>query len=97
MPGFIGKKLCPQLVLVPPNFEKYTSVGKEVQEIFHLYDPDFSSVGLDEAYLDITDVVDAQLSSDKSRLETASDILNKMRSKIFEKTHLTASAGKIIL
>jgi len=23
MPGFIAKKLCPQLVIVPPNFQKY--------------------------------------------------------------------------
>lgn len=24
MPGFIGCKLCPDLVFVPPNFERYT-------------------------------------------------------------------------
>ncbi|KAG1657328.1 putative ATP-dependent RNA helicase DHX34 [Nymphon striatum] len=93
MPGFIGIKLCPQLVLIQPNFEKYTSVSKEIQEVFKLYDPDFSSVGLDEAYLDITDVVDTRISPNKSRLDIASDIINEMRSKIFENTHLTASAG----
>lgn len=24
MPGFIGSRLCPDLVFVPPNFERYT-------------------------------------------------------------------------
>ncbi|CAE1249588.1 POLK [Acanthosepion pharaonis] len=29
MPGFIAKKLCPQLVIIPPDFKKYTSVSRE--------------------------------------------------------------------
>jgi DNA polymerase kappa len=51
MPGFIGKKLCPQLTIVPPNFEKYTAVSKVVREVFSEYDPEFCPVSLDEAYL----------------------------------------------
>ena len=51
MPGFIGKKLCPQLVIVPPNFEKYTAVSKVVREVFAEYDLEFCPVSLDEAYL----------------------------------------------
>ena len=30
MPGFIGKKLCPDLIIVPTNFDKYTAVSKQV-------------------------------------------------------------------
>lgn len=30
MPGFIGKKLCPNLVIVPTNFDKYRAVSDEV-------------------------------------------------------------------
>lgn len=30
MPGFIAKKLCPHLTIVPLNFEKYGKVSKEV-------------------------------------------------------------------
>ncbi|XP_066512870.1 DNA polymerase kappa-like isoform X2 [Hoplias malabaricus] len=55
MPGFIAKKLCPNLVIVPLNFEKYTAVSKQVREIFAEYDPNFLPMSLDEAYLDITD------------------------------------------
>ncbi|XP_046546456.1 DNA polymerase kappa-like [Haliotis rubra] len=54
MPGFIAKKLCPHLVLVNPNYEEYTAVSKQVREILADYDPNFSPMSLDEAYLDIT-------------------------------------------
>ncbi|XP_061173929.1 DNA polymerase kappa-like [Saccostrea echinata] len=55
MPGFIGKKLCPELVIVPAHFDKYTSVSKQVKEILATFDPNFCTVSLDEAYLDFTD------------------------------------------
>ena len=57
MPGFIAKKLCPQLVIVQSHFSKYQEVSGTVREILSNYDPLFSSVGLDEAYLDITEYV----------------------------------------
>ncbi|XP_071338838.1 DNA polymerase kappa [Trachinotus anak] len=58
MPGFIGKKLCPNLVIVPPNFDKYRAVSDEIREIFADYDPHFQPMSLDEAYLDFTDHLD---------------------------------------
>ncbi|KAM9464079.1 LOW QUALITY PROTEIN: DNA polymerase kappa-like [Salvelinus alpinus] len=53
MPGFIAKKLCPNLVIVPTDFDKYRAVSAEVREIFADYDPHFLPMSLDEAYLDI--------------------------------------------
>ncbi|XP_009985776.1 PREDICTED: DNA polymerase kappa-like, partial [Tauraco erythrolophus] len=55
MPGFIAKKLCPHLTIVPLNFEKYGKVSKEVREILAEYDPSFMPMGLDEAYVNITE------------------------------------------
>ncbi|KAG2487883.1 hypothetical protein HYH03_013465 [Edaphochlamys debaryana] len=55
MPGFIAKKLCPQLVFVPLDFAKYTAAAEGVRAVFRQLDPDFESGGLDEAYLDVTD------------------------------------------
>jgi DNA polymerase kappa len=57
MPGFIARKLCPELIIIHPNFEKYTAVSERVREIFALYDPNYSMMSLDEAYLDFTDHV----------------------------------------
>lgn len=31
MPGFIAKKLCPGLIIVPTNFDKYRAVSEEVR------------------------------------------------------------------
>ena len=54
MPGFIGKKLCPQLVIVPLNFPRYNEVCQQVRHIFADYDASFCPMSLDEAYLNFT-------------------------------------------
>ncbi|NXO76443.1 POLK polymerase, partial [Sitta europaea] len=61
MPGFIAKRLCPHLTIVPLNFEKYGKVSKEVREILAEYDPNFMPMGLDEAYLNITQHLEERL------------------------------------
>lgn len=58
MPGFIAKKLCPHLTIVPLNFKKYEEVSKQVREILAEYDPSFMPTGLDEAYLNITEYLE---------------------------------------
>jgi DNA polymerase kappa len=54
MPGFIAKKLCPNLTIVPTNFEKYTKISHQIREVLAEYDRNFMPMSLDEAYLDIT-------------------------------------------
>ncbi|KAL7988963.1 hypothetical protein Chor_007882, partial [Crotalus horridus] len=58
MPGFIAKKLCPHLTIVPLNFKKYKEVSKQIREILAEYDPQFMPMGLDEAYLNITEYLE---------------------------------------
>lgn len=60
MPGFIAKKLCPHLAIVPCNFVKYTRVAEHIRDIFADYDPQFAACSLDEAYLDITECLVAR-------------------------------------
>ena len=55
MPGFIGKKLCPELILVPLHFDKYREVSQQVRAILAEYDPNFCPMSLDEAYMDLTE------------------------------------------
>ena len=92
MPGFIAKKLCPDLVIVPGNMEKYASVSEVIRGVFREYDPNFAPMSLDEAYLDITELL-LRHQEDRDSQETAWSIVNEMRSKIHERTELTASAG----
>lgn len=61
MPGFIAKKLCPDLVIVPLHFAKYQAASKLVREILVKYDPHFCPMGLDESYLDLTKFVQLKI------------------------------------
>lgn len=55
MPGFLGMKLCPDLLLIPCNYHKYQLVADTLRDIVSEYDPQFSSIGLDEVNMDVTD------------------------------------------
>lgn len=68
MPGFIAKKLCPELVILPAHFDKYKEYSRQVQEILAEYDPNFAMASLDEAYLDLTEHLnDRQKNDEKKR------------------------------
>lgn len=90
MPGFIGLKLCPELIIIPPNFEKYSDIAEQVRNIFKEYDPNFESMGLDEGYLLITPIL-KQRNIDHE--EGRNLIAQEIRDRIYAETSLTASAG----
>lgn len=56
MPGFIAVKLCPELIFVSPNFEKYRAASEITRQVFSRYDAQFEAGSLDEAYLDVTEI-----------------------------------------
>ncbi|KAK0611084.1 hypothetical protein B0T14DRAFT_439537 [Immersiella caudata] len=86
MAGFVAKKLCPELILLPLNFDKYNAKASGVREVISEYDPRFESASIDEAYLNITQYcVEHDLSPENA--------VSQMRQKIHEKTHITVSAG----
>lgn len=60
MAGFIGKKLCPSLIIIKHEFKKYIEASNKVMQVIEKYDPKFSTASLDEAYLDITEYVKAE-------------------------------------
>ncbi|KAK4509217.1 uncharacterized protein ATC70_007567 [Mucor velutinosus] len=86
MPGFIARKLCPELVLIPLHFPKYREASNKVRAVFQKYDPNFVPMSLDEAYLNLTEYL-------KTTDLTPVQLVEQIRSEIFEATQLTASAG----
>jgi len=48
-------RLCPQLVIVSPDFAKYGAVSRQVFAIFRGITPLVEPLSLDEAYLDVTE------------------------------------------
>lgn len=55
MPGFIARKLCPELVIVGSNYDSYKESSGLAQEIFREYSEIVVMGSLDEAYLDLTE------------------------------------------
>ena len=86
MPGFIAKKLCPQLVFVDSDFAKYKHYASLTREVFKEYDPQFDAGSLDEAYLEISAYCAA-------KSMTPADVAEALRREVREKTKLTCSAG----
>ena len=54
MPGFIGKKICPNLIFIKPNYVKYRRMSDKMKGILAKYDDQSESLGLDEASIDVT-------------------------------------------
>ncbi|XP_022800459.1 DNA polymerase kappa-like [Stylophora pistillata] len=79
MPGFIAKKLCPELIIVPPHFEKYKEYSRQVQDILAEYDPNFAMASLDEAYLDLTEhLTERHKGQEKKRFLTSKCNIHRM-------------------
>lgn len=51
-----ARRLCPDLVIVPPDFEKYRKASAEVFKILRSYTDLVEPVSIDEAYVDITEI-----------------------------------------
>jgi DNA polymerase-4 len=49
-----AKKLCPHIIFVIGDNEKYTHTCKELQKIYLRFTPDVEAYSIDEAFLDIT-------------------------------------------
>ena len=47
IPTFIAKKLCPEIILIPPDFTKYKKFSNIFRDILRKYDPELESMGLD--------------------------------------------------
>lgn len=56
MPTAKALRLCPDLLVLPPDFDRYRAVSQRIQSIFHELTPLVEPLSLDEAYLDVSDV-----------------------------------------
>jgi DNA polymerase-4 len=80
-----AKRLCPDLIVLPVNMQKYRKASQIIRAIFLEYTPLVEPLSLDEAYLDVTQSLHHQGS--------ATLIAKAIREKIWNTLQLTASAG----
>jgi DNA polymerase-4 len=78
-------KLCPDLILIPPNMEKYRVASRQIMDIYRDYTELVEPLSLDEAYLDVTNSPHCKGS--------ATLIAQEIRRRIFDTVGITASAG----
>jgi DNA polymerase-4 len=78
-------RLCPSLVIVPPDFRKYTAVSNAVFAIFREVTALIEPLSLDEAYLDVTENAWGE--------PHGTAVAKRLKERIRADTRLTASAG----
>lgn len=85
MPSSQAVRLCPDLILIPPDFELYKNESLAVRDIFERFTDLIQPLSLDEAYLDVTE--------SSKRFGSATQIAREIRAAIARELKLTASAG----
>jgi DNA polymerase-4 len=78
-------RLCPHLIVVRADFQKYRDTSRQVFEIFRSVTPLVEPLSLDEAYLDVTENAWGEV--------LGKSVAQRLKTAIREKTGLTASAG----
>ncbi len=78
-------RLCPSLVIVPPDFGRYRFASQAVFSIFREVTPLVEPLSLDEAYLDVTENAWGE--------PLATAVARRLKTRIRAETGLTASAG----
>ncbi|MBD1378754.1 DNA polymerase IV [Metabacillus arenae] len=84
MPLWQARKLCPELIVKKPNFDRYRQASKAMFTLLREYTSLVEPVSIDEGYIDITDI-----STDKNPLVIAREI----QSRLMEELLLPSSIG----
>ena len=85
MPISRAWKLCPQGIYLRPSFELYETVSAKIMEILREYGDKFEQVGIDEAFLDVSNKV--------NDFDDAAKLSNRIKKEVFNKEKLTCSVG----
>jgi DNA polymerase-4 len=83
MPLFMARRLCPGLVVLPHRMDRYGEVSRVVRSVLLEYSDLVEPLGLDEAFVDVSHLRDRR----------AWQLASEIRSRIFEQSGLTSSAG----
>ncbi|KEF37370.1 nucleotidyltransferase/DNA polymerase involved in DNA repair [Schinkia azotoformans MEV2011] len=84
MPLWEAKKLCPELIVLPPDFEKYRKASISMFKILAKYSSLIQPVSIDEGYMDITDCIN---------LGSPIEIAKKIQAEILTELQLPCSIG----
>jgi DNA polymerase-4 len=86
MPMFRARKLCPEAVVVPPNFAKYRAESQRIMEKLRLITPLVQPLSLDEAWLDLA-------GTERLHQATPAETLARLQAEIERDVGITVSIG----
>ncbi|KKB36221.1 DNA polymerase IV [Bacillus thermotolerans] len=84
MPVWQAKRLCPHLVILPPDFNKYRQASAYMFQLLREYTPLVEPVSIDEGYMDITE---------SYSLGKPIDIARKIQDRLLQELKLPSSIG----
>ena len=82
---WISKQKCPDIVFVPPHYNEYVRISKQVFSIYTEYTDRVESFGIDECWLDVT--------GSKKLFGDGKQIADELRERIKRELGLTISVG----
>lgn len=85
MPISRAYQLCPHGIYLPPNFRLYDTVSDQIMEYLNSYTELFEQVSIDEAYMDVSNLVQAY--------NDPVELAGKIQNGIQEKFRLSCSIG----
>lgn len=85
MPVGQALRLCPNAVVVPPHFDRYIELSRQVMEVFHEFTPLVEPLSIDEAFLDVRGA--------RRLWGSPGQIARALRIRVHEATGLTCSVG----
>ena len=80
-----AKRKCPNLVLVPPQFDKYVYYSNKIFDIYCQYTDRVEPFGIDECWLDVT--------GSMRLFKSATAIADELRERIKKEIGITISVG----
>ena len=85
MASATARRLCRDLIIIPPNMAKYQLASQQIQHIYRDYTPLIEPLSLDEAFLDVTLATVLQGSGQL--------IAQEIRRRVRQEVGITLSAG----
>lgn len=77
MPIWQARRLCPELIILRPNFDRYRMASKQIFKLLAEVTPLVEPVSIDEGYMDVTDTIHI-----KNPIETARNLQQKILSEL---------------
>lgn len=84
MPIWEAKKLCPTLIVMEPNFDRYRKASLQIFQLLREYTPLVEPVSIDEGYMDISECY---------HLGTPLSIAQSIQSRLLTELNLPCSIG----